>query len=77
MWKPWKTSYRAGGTGYGDFKKRLFGVIWETFAPYRARRAELEADPHTVDAILAGGAAKARAVAVPTIERVRKAMGLR
>ena len=38
-----EADFRAGGTGYGDFKKRLFGAIWDFFAPQRARRAELEA----------------------------------
>jgi tryptophanyl-tRNA synthetase len=70
-----EADFRAGGTGYGDFKKRLFEGIWEHFAPFRARRAELAADPATLDAILADGALRARAVALPTMERVRKAMG--
>jgi tryptophanyl-tRNA synthetase len=70
-----ESDFRAGGTGYGDFKKRLFEGIWERFAPFRARRAELAADPATLDAILADGARRARAVALPTMERVRKAMG--
>ncbi|MEY2599294.1 MAG: tryptophan--tRNA ligase [Verrucomicrobiota bacterium] len=69
--------FRSGGIGYGDFKKRLFGVIWETFAPFRARRAELDADPRAIDEILASGAAKARGIALPVIQRVRTAMGLR
>jgi tryptophanyl-tRNA synthetase len=72
-----EAQFRAGGIGYGDFKKRLFGAIWETFEPFRARRAALEADPTTVDTVLAEGAARARAVALPTIDRVRRAMGLR
>ncbi len=37
-------AFRAGGTGYGEFKKQLFEAIWNTFAPMRARRAELQAD---------------------------------
>jgi tryptophanyl-tRNA synthetase len=69
--------FRAGGLGYGEFKKRLFEALWEKFAPFRARRAELAADPATIDAILQDGAARARAVALPTMARVRKAMGLR
>ena len=56
-----EADFRAGGIGYGDFKKRLFGAIWEYFAPLRARRAELEADPGYVDRVLAEGAEKARA----------------
>jgi len=69
--------FRAGGLGYGEFKKRLFEALWEKFAPFRAKRAELAADPATIDAILLDGAARARAVALPTMARVRKAMGLR
>ena len=69
--------FRAGGLGYGEFKKRLFEALWQKFAPFRTKRAELAADPSTIDAILRDGAQRARAVAVPTLERVRKAMGLR
>jgi len=69
--------FRAGGIGYGDFKKRLFAAIWETFAPFRQKRAELSADPAILDSILADGARRARAVALPVIERVRRATGLR
>lgn len=69
--------FRAGGLGYGEFKKRLFEALWQKFAPFRTKRAELAADPTTIDAILRDGAQRARAVAVPTMERVRKAMGLR
>ena len=69
--------FRSGGVGYGDFKKRLFAIIWETFAPYRERREALSADPATIDSILKQGAEKARSIALPTIESVRNAMGLR
>jgi tryptophanyl-tRNA synthetase len=69
--------FRAGGLGYGEFKKRLFGAIWEYFAPMRARRAELEADPHSVDLVLQDGAERARAVAENTMKRVRDGLGLR
>ncbi len=69
--------FRAGGLGYGEFKKRLFEALWERFATFRTRRAELAADPAYLDNVLAEGAARARAVALPTMDRVRKAMGLR
>jgi len=69
--------FRSGGVGYGDFKKRLFEALWSRFAPLRARRAELASDPTALDAILENGAARARAVALPTMSRVRQAMGLR
>ena len=68
--------FRAGGTGYGDFKKRLFAIIWEYFAPMRKRRAELESDPGYVEQVLKNGAARAQEVAEKVIARVRKAIGL-
>lgn len=69
--------FRAGGTGYGDFKKQLFGTVWEYFAPMRAKRAELEADPAHVDDVLRRGAEHANALADKVMARVEKAVGLR
>jgi tryptophanyl-tRNA synthetase len=71
-----EAEFRSGGVGYGDFKKRLFGAMWEFFAPLRQRRAELEKDPAHVDGVLAEGAQRARAVAHQTMARVRAAVGL-
>lgn len=68
---------RAGGLGYGDLKKALFEHYWNYFAPYRARRAELAADPGHVDRVLADGAERARAVASQVMARARQACGLR
>jgi tryptophanyl-tRNA synthetase len=70
-------AFREGGVGYGDFKKRLFGAVWEYFAPMRARRAGIAADPAEIDRILAKGAERAEAVAAPVMERLRRAIGLR
>ncbi len=72
-----ETDFRAGGFGYGDFKKRLFEAIWSYFAPMRARREELARDPGTVDRVLEEGAERAGAVAAATMKRVREAIGLR
>lgn len=72
-----EADFRAGGIGYGEFKKRLFGAIWEFFAPLRARRKDLEADAEFVERVLETGAARARAVAHETMVRVRRAVGLR
>ncbi|MGA1124718.1 MAG: tryptophan--tRNA ligase, partial [Chthoniobacterales bacterium] len=69
--------FRAGGTGYGDFKKQLFGTVWEYFAPMRAKRAELAADPGYVDEVLRRGAGHANALAGKVMARVEKAVGLR
>lgn len=69
--------HEEGGTGYGDLKKRLAEAYWDYFAPMRERRAEVLADPGYVDAVLAAGAKRAREEAEKTLERVRKAVGLR
>ncbi len=71
-----EAAFRAGGTGYGDFKKQLFGALWEYFAPARARREEILKDPAEVDRVLEAGAQKARTIACATLGRVRRAMGL-
>jgi tryptophanyl-tRNA synthetase len=69
--------FRAGGVGYGEFKKRLFEAIWESFAPMRQRRAQLEADAGYVDHVLADGASRAQEVAQRTMSKVRRAVGVR
>ena len=44
-----RAAFAAGGTGYGDFKKQLFGKLWEFFAPMRQRREEILAHPDYID----------------------------
>ena len=70
------SDYENGGCGYGDFKKRLAEAYWDYFAPMRARREELIANPDEVNSVLAAGAEKAREEANKVIDRVRKAVGL-
>lgn len=67
---------RAGGLGYGDLKKALFEHYWNFFASYRAKRAELAANPDHVRAILRDGAERARATASEVLSRARRASGL-
>ncbi|HSP18919.1 MAG TPA: tryptophan--tRNA ligase, partial [Myxococcaceae bacterium] len=69
-------AWRAGGKGYGDFKKILLAAYHVTFGQARARYQALQKDPGAVDAILRAGAERARAVAAPVIERVRHAVGI-
>jgi tryptophanyl-tRNA synthetase len=71
-----EAEFRAGGVGYGEFKKRLFAALWDFFAPMRQRREALLADPGQVDEILATGAARAQTAADEVMARVRKAVGL-
>lgn len=70
-----EADFRAGGIGYGDFKKRLFGAMWEFFTPMRERRNALLTDPEHVRHLLKEGAQKAAAVADGTLGRVRRAVG--
>ncbi len=71
-----KQAFIDGGTGYGEFKKRLFPTLWEYFAPMRARRTEILAQPGYVDEVLGRGAERANAVADRVMKRVREAVGL-
>lgn len=69
-------SWRAGGKGYGDYKKLLLEHFHATFGPARKRRAELLSNPDEVERILADGARRARELAAPFIDGVRRAVGL-
>ncbi|MBU0515692.1 MAG: tryptophan--tRNA ligase [Proteobacteria bacterium] len=68
--------FRAGGLRYGDLKVELFEKYWEYFAPFRAKRAEMAKNEDYVRQVLEQGAAKARAVAAPTLKLVRDRTGL-
>ncbi|HEY5714341.1 MAG TPA: tryptophan--tRNA ligase, partial [Candidatus Gracilibacteria bacterium] len=67
---------RKGSVGFGDVKKELFGLIWDYFAPARARREKLLSDPAEVERILKIGAEKANAKAEETLQKVRNKMGM-
>jgi len=74
--KEWENKYRKSGIGYGEVKKRLAELLIEYFKPYRQKRGELEKDLGYVNNVLEEGADKARTVAVKTLARARKAVGL-
>jgi tryptophanyl-tRNA synthetase len=67
----------AGAPGYGHLKARLVEAIEERFAPARARREELLADPGRLEAVLSAGAARARDRARAVRDRALAACGLR
>ena len=48
----------------------------ELLAPVRERYAELRPDEAALEAVLAAGAEKARAIAAPTLAEVRDRMGI-
>ncbi len=66
---------RYAGGGYGTFKKDLGEVVVKAFGPIRERTEKLLADEAELDAILADGAARARAIAGPTMSAVRDRVG--
>jgi tryptophanyl-tRNA synthetase len=70
-------AFAEGGTGYGDMKKRLFEYYMETFGDARRRYDELRRSPAEVETVLAGGAARAREIAAPLMDDVRRAVGIR
>ncbi len=69
-------NYCRGNYGYGHAKKALCAIFEEYFAPLRARRAELQANPDYVEDVLRNGAERARAAAALTLAKARAAVGL-
>jgi tryptophanyl-tRNA synthetase len=61
--------------GYGDLKVATAAAVVEMLAPVRERYAELRGDEERLEAILAEGAEKARAMASETLAEVKAAMG--
>ena len=64
------------GQGYGDFKGAVAEAVVELLAPVHERYAELRPDQAALEAALAAGAEKARAIAAPTVAEVRDRMGI-
>ena len=64
------------GKGYGDLKKDLADVVVDFLTPYQERVRHYLSDPSALDDVLAEGAARARDLAVPTLERIYDRSGL-
>jgi tryptophanyl-tRNA synthetase len=62
--------------GYGDLKTATADAVIEMLAPVRGRYPELRADEAQLEAVLAAGAEKARALCRPVLADVRAAMGV-
>jgi tryptophanyl-tRNA synthetase len=67
----------AEGIGWGDVKQQLFEYINDHMAPARAEYDRLIADPALVETELQKGAARAREVAAPYMDQIRRAIGIR
>jgi tryptophanyl-tRNA synthetase len=64
------------GSGYGDFKSAVAEAVVGYLAPVRERYEGLRSDEAALEAMLAAGAEKARAIASVTLADVRDAMGV-
>jgi tryptophanyl-tRNA synthetase len=67
---------RYVGKGYGQFKDDLADIVIATLAPIQSRLAELTQNPELARQVLAQGAARARARALPKMDQVRERVGL-
>ena len=68
----------AAGMGWGDAKRKLCERIDAEIAPLRERYDALMAHPERIEALLREGAARLReSHAIPTMQRLRDAVGLR
>jgi tryptophanyl-tRNA synthetase len=64
-----------GGGQFSGFKSALVDLSVEKLAPITAEMSRLIADPGHIDAILADGAQRARAIAAPVMRDVKEIMG--
>ncbi len=64
------------GSGYGDFKSAVAEAVVDYLAPVRERYTALREDTSALEATLAAGAEKARAIASGTLHDVREAVGI-
>jgi tryptophanyl-tRNA synthetase len=71
-----KARYRAGKVGDVEVKTKLANALNAHLDPIRERRAAVLAKPGHIREILFDGSARARPVAVETLERVRDAVKL-
>ena len=67
---------RFAGQGFGTFKPALAQALVALLEPLRGRLEHLRGDPGELDRILAAGAAKAAALAAPTLAGAYEAVGL-
>ncbi len=67
---------RFAGQGFGSFKPQLAELLVESLSPINARFRDLRGDDGGLRAILAKGAERASALAIPTLDAAYKALGL-
>lgn len=72
-----KELYTKGQVSDIEVKKYLYESLLKTFKKSRERYEDLKSHPEKVKKILEDGAAKARSVAMVTLQEVREAIGLK
>lgn len=70
-------TFREGGLGYGHYKVRLLELFHSRFDAARARRRDLAQNRDHVEQILKDGAERARNIAAPLLDEIRRAVGTR
>jgi tryptophanyl-tRNA synthetase len=75
-WPETKKLFSEGGTGYGEMKKRLLGLMLDTFGQARRRREELERDRAYVEEVLRKGRERAGEVIGQVMANCRRVCGL-
>ncbi len=64
-----------GGKGFAEFKPALAELVVEKLSPVNAEMKRILDDPGYIDAVLRDGAARARAIAEPIYDDVKKIVG--
>lgn len=70
------TRYRAGGVGYREVKDLVIAGLEARFGSARARFVDLAGDRAHLRGVLTDGATRARRLARPVLEDVRRAVGI-
>ncbi len=65
----------VGGSQFSTFKKALADALIARITPIGEEIRRLTADPAEIDAVLADGAARARAIATPIMDEVKDVVG--
>jgi len=71
-----RKEYRSGGIAYSDMKQELIDLLGTGFGSQRQTFHHLLKDPSGIDRILKAGAVRARTLARPVLEEVRRRTGI-
>lgn len=71
-----KLEENYNGKSYSEFKSDLAEVVVDFLEPLQKRRAELAANPKTLDSILVRSEEQARSIASTNLQDIKQKMGL-